>query len=102
MTTPSTPSCAANSTPARGPPGPSRLRRREPRKRSTQSAPQHRPRPRQSSRSSSSPSTSNGATFATAAPPRQIRIIGDIAIFVSIDSADVWAHPDLFELDEDL
>ncbi|NOY98132.1 MAG: 4-alpha-glucanotransferase, partial [Chloroflexi bacterium] len=28
------------------------------------------------------------------------RIIGDIPIFVAYDSADVWAHPDLFYLDE--
>lgn len=33
---------------------------------------------------------------------RGIRIIGDVAIFVSFDSADVWTHPDLFELREDL
>ena len=31
---------------------------------------------------------------------RKIRIIGDIPLYVSMDSADVWAHPDLFELDE--
>jgi 4-alpha-glucanotransferase len=30
------------------------------------------------------------------------RILGDIAIFVNFDSSDVWTHPDLFELDEDL
>ncbi len=29
-----------------------------------------------------------------------IRIIGDIPIFVAHDSADVWAHPELFYLDE--
>ncbi len=29
-----------------------------------------------------------------------IQIIGDIPIFVAYDSADVWAHPDLFFLDE--
>jgi len=29
-----------------------------------------------------------------------ISIIGDIPIFVSHDSADVWAHPELFYLDE--
>jgi 4-alpha-glucanotransferase len=28
-----------------------------------------------------------------------IRIIGDVPIFVSHDSADVWAHPELFTLD---
>ena len=31
---------------------------------------------------------------------RKVRILGDIAIFVSYDSADVWTHPDLFELDD--
>jgi 4-alpha-glucanotransferase len=30
-----------------------------------------------------------------------IQIIGDIPIFVAHDSADVWAHPELFYLDED-
>ena len=30
---------------------------------------------------------------------RGIRVIGDIPIFVSFDSADTWAHPDLFHLD---
>ena len=33
---------------------------------------------------------------------RSIRIVGDIAIFVDYDSADVWAHRDLFRLREDL
>jgi 4-alpha-glucanotransferase len=32
---------------------------------------------------------------------RGIRIIGDIPIFVAYDSADVWANPGLFYLDED-
>lgn len=31
---------------------------------------------------------------------RDIRMIGDIPIFVAYDSADVWSHPDLFFLDE--
>lgn len=31
-----------------------------------------------------------------------IRIIGDIPIFVALDSTDVWANPHLFHLDEDL
>ncbi len=31
-----------------------------------------------------------------------IRIIGDIPIFVASDSSDVWSHPDLFFLDEEL
>jgi 4-alpha-glucanotransferase len=31
-----------------------------------------------------------------------IRILGDVAIFVNMDSSDVWVHPQIFELDEDL
>lgn len=31
-----------------------------------------------------------------------IRIVGDVPIFVAYDSADVWAHPELFELDGEL
>ena len=30
-----------------------------------------------------------------------IRIIGDIPIYVAMDSADTWAHPELFQLDGD-
>ena len=30
-----------------------------------------------------------------------IKIIGDIPIYVAMDSADVWANPELFQLDED-
>ncbi len=30
---------------------------------------------------------------------RGIRIIGDIPIYVALDSADTWAHPELFQLD---
>lgn len=30
-----------------------------------------------------------------------IKLIGDVAIFVSLDSADVWSHPDIFQLDEE-
>jgi 4-alpha-glucanotransferase len=33
---------------------------------------------------------------------RDIRFMGDVAIFVSYDSADVWTHPEIFELREDL
>ncbi len=29
-----------------------------------------------------------------------IQIIGDIPIYVAMDSADAWAHPELFQLDE--
>src|SRR5215831_8075913 len=31
-----------------------------------------------------------------------IRVVGDIAIFVDYDSADVWAHRELFRLQDDL
>ncbi|MGH7223434.1 MAG: 4-alpha-glucanotransferase, partial [Gemmataceae bacterium] len=31
---------------------------------------------------------------------RSIRLIGDVPIFVAADSADVWTHPELFQLDE--
>jgi len=33
---------------------------------------------------------------------RGIRIVGDIPIFIALDSTDVWANPHLFYLDEDL
>jgi 4-alpha-glucanotransferase len=38
----------------------------------------------------------------TAAAKHSIRILGDVAIFVNMDSSDVWVHPDIFELNEDL
>lgn len=31
-----------------------------------------------------------------------IRLMGDVAIFVNMDSADVWEHPEIFELDTEL
>jgi len=31
---------------------------------------------------------------------KNIQIIGDIPIYVTYDSSDVWAHPELFKLDE--
>ena len=37
-----------------------------------------------------------------AAAKNGIRILGDVAIFVNMDSADVWVHPEIFELDDDL
>ena len=37
-----------------------------------------------------------------AATARGIRLIGDMPIFVAFQSADVWAHPDMFYLDQDL
>lgn len=38
----------------------------------------------------------------SAAEGSSIRILGDVAIFVNMDSADVWTHPEIFELDADL
>lgn len=32
---------------------------------------------------------------------RGIDIIGDLPFYVALDSVDVWAHPELFQLDED-
>jgi 4-alpha-glucanotransferase len=40
------------------------------------------------------------AALREAARARNISIIGDLAIFVAHDSADVWAHRELFKLDE--
>src|SRR4051812_22948207 len=37
-----------------------------------------------------------------AARDRGIRIIGDVAIFVSFDSADVWTSPEIFRLNDKL
>jgi 4-alpha-glucanotransferase len=39
------------------------------------------------------------AAVRAAAGRAGIRVIGDIPIFVAHDSADVWAHPELFQLD---
>lgn len=36
------------------------------------------------------------------AQSKKIKIIGDLPIYVAFDSADVWTHPELFELDADL
>lgn len=33
---------------------------------------------------------------------RSIRVVGDMAIFVNFDSAEVWNHPDLFRLNSEL
>jgi 4-alpha-glucanotransferase len=39
------------------------------------------------------------AQMRAAAKTRGIQLIGDLPIFVAGDSADAWAHPELFELD---
>lgn len=36
----------------------------------------------------------------TYANEKGIQVIGDIPIYVAMDSADTWAHPELFQLDE--
>jgi len=33
---------------------------------------------------------------------RGVRVMGDAPMYVAADSADVWAHPELFKLDDDL
>lgn len=40
-------------------------------------------------------------TIRAYANANQIKVIGDIPIFVGYDSADVWANPGLFEIDSD-
>ncbi|NJO78411.1 MAG: 4-alpha-glucanotransferase [Cyanobacteria bacterium RM1_2_2] len=35
------------------------------------------------------------------AEQRQIQILGDLPIYVAHDSAEVWAHPEIFRLDEE-
>ncbi len=35
------------------------------------------------------------------AAARDVRVLGDVPIFVALDSADVWSHPELFHLDDD-
>ncbi|MDR0944415.1 MAG: 4-alpha-glucanotransferase [Ruminococcus sp.] len=36
------------------------------------------------------------------AAKNRIKLVGDMPIYVSMDSSDIWANPALFELDEDL
>ena len=38
----------------------------------------------------------------TYAAENGVKIIGDVPIYVPLDSVDVWRNPDLFQLDEDL
>jgi 4-alpha-glucanotransferase len=39
------------------------------------------------------------STLRRNARERGIRIVGDLAIYVALDSADVWAHQEIFDLD---
>lgn len=32
---------------------------------------------------------------------KQVKIIGDLPFYVSMDSADAWAHPEVFQMDKD-
>ncbi|MDR0974815.1 MAG: 4-alpha-glucanotransferase [Ruminococcus sp.] len=41
-------------------------------------------------------------TLKAYAEKNRIKLIGDMPIYVSMDSSDIWANPELFELDEDL
>jgi len=41
------------------------------------------------------------AQLRTACEARGIALVGDLPIFVAHDSADVWSHPELFQLDAD-
>ena len=33
---------------------------------------------------------------------KQVKIIGDLPFYVSLDSADAWSHPEVFQMDEEL
>jgi 4-alpha-glucanotransferase len=43
-----------------------------------------------------------GARLREYAHARGVRLIGDAPFYVSLDSSDVWANPELFLLDEQL
>lgn len=45
---------------------------------------------------------SQWARLRTAAAERNIQILGDLPIYAAQDSADLWSHPHLFQLDADL
>lgn len=36
------------------------------------------------------------------AKEKNVKIIGDLPFYVSLDSADAWAHPEVFQMDKDL
>lgn len=44
----------------------------------------------------------SGTNLKSNANDNGVSIIGDIPIYVALDSAEVWVYPDLFELDENL
>ena len=45
--------------------------------------------------------TAEWSALRTYANDKDIKMIGDVPIFIAHDSADVWAHRELFQLDED-
>ena len=49
-----------------------------------------------STSSCSTPSRPSGGSCARPARTKEIKLIGDVPIFVAQDSADVWAHPELY------
>ena len=44
---------------------------------------------------------SSGNGSGTTPPQGGFRFIGDMPIYAALDSADVWGHPGLFQLDEE-
>ena len=97
-TTLSTPSSAASSRPAHGPQWPEPLRRREPDALAKVRA-EHAPAPSPMEQVLQFAFSLQWNHLREAAARSAIRILGDVAIFVNMDSADVWVHPELFELD---
>ena len=45
-------------------------------------------------------SSNNGAPCINTQTIRELKIVGDVPIFVAYDSADAWSHPELFYLDK--
>ena len=100
-TMPSMPSCAASSKPARGRSGRSRCAAAQP-----EALAEDRRKAWARAGAGAGAAVCLFAAVERAARGRGarsgIRILGDVAIFVNMDSADVWVHPELFELDEEL
>ena len=69
--------------------------RAAPTRRAHRAADQPRPRTRHRAGRSSSSSANSGAALREYCAAKDVRILGDVAIFVNYDSADVWTHPEL-------
>ena len=100
MTTRSTPNCAANSNTGAWTAWPEPLRKREPN--AIAEATKSSARALAQEKALQFAFSLQWELLRKAAASHAIRILGDIAIFVNMDSADVWVHPELFELDEEL